>query len=170
MPISVKIRGYYSQFRRAYGAFRSRLRRARLSVALLGVLTLALGEPLLCIIHCQIWIPFAYQSYFAAQHAHMHHTTSDALMSAEAATARNAALVVAPLPAGDPSCFLMRAAGDHNGIPVYVPPAPVHDLLPTLVVLILLVLLTSIHSAAAPRDPPNVPHPLPLRPPIPFAV
>ena len=170
MPISVKIRGYYSQFRRAYGAFRSRLRRARLSVALLGVLALALGEPLLCIIHCQIWIPFAYQSYFVAQHAHMHHTTSDALMSAEAATARNAAFVVAPLPAGDPSCFMLRAAGDHNGIPLHVPPSPVHDLLPTLVVLILLVLLTSIQPAAAPRDPPNVPHPLPLRPPIPFAV
>jgi len=166
----MKIRRYYSQLRRTYGALRARLRRARLAVGLLVVLTLALGEPLLCIVHCQIWIPFAYQSYFAAQHAHMHHTTSDALMSAEAATARSAVFVASPLPAGELNCFMLRATGNHNGEPLHMPPSPVHDLLPTLVVLILLVLLTSIQPAAAPRDPPNVPHPLPLRPPIPFAV
>jgi len=166
----MKIRRYYSQLRRTYGALRARLRRARLAVGLLVVLTLALGEPLLCIVHCQIWIPFAYQSYFAAQHAHMHHTTSDALMSAETATARSAVFGASPLPAGDLNCFMLRATGNHEGAPLHMPPSPVHDLLPTLVVLILLVLLTSIQPAAAPRDPPNVPHPLPLRPPIPFAV
>jgi len=170
VPISATIRSYYRQIRRTYGALRARLRRARVAVALLAVLMLALGEPLLCILHCQIWIPFAYQNYFAAQHAHMHHTSPHALMSAEAATARSAASVASPLPAGDPSCFMLRADGDHHGVPFHVPPAPVHDLLPTLVALIVLVVLTGIHLAAAPRDPPNAPYPLHLRPPIPFAV
>jgi len=39
-----------------------RLRSARATVALLVLLTLSLGEPLLCIIHCQIWLPIAYSN------------------------------------------------------------------------------------------------------------
>jgi len=170
VPISIKIRRYYGQVKRAYGALRARLRRARVAVGMLMVLMLALGEPLLCIVHCQIWIPFAYQSYFATQHVHMHHTSSHAMMSAETATATSTGFVASPLPAGDPSCFMLRAVGNHDSVPLHVPPSPVHDLLPTLVVLIMLVLLMSIRPAAAPRDPPNAPHPLLLRPPIPFAV
>jgi hypothetical protein len=170
VSISTNIRSSYNQIRRTYRAIRARLRRARASMALLVVLVLALGEPLLCIVHCQIWIPFAYQSYFATQHAHMHHTSSHAMISAETATASSAASIAAALPESDSSCFMLRAVGNHDGAPFHVPPSPVHDLLPTPVVLILLVLLTSIYPAAVPRDPPNAPHPFQLRPPIPFAV
>ena len=169
MQISTIIRSYYRRARRAYSALRARLRRARAAVALLALLTLALGEPLLCIIHCQIWLPIAYHSYFAAQHAHMHHTPSNTTMSAEAATARGAAFVSSPLPASEPSCFMPRAAGNHDGVPFHVPPSPVHDLLPTLVVSIIFVLLVSIRPAAPPGDPPHISHPPRLRPPIPFA-
>jgi hypothetical protein len=168
VQISATIRSYYGRVRRAYGALRARLRRARVAVALLAVLTLALGEPLLCIIHCQIWLPIAYHSYFAAQHTHMRHTSSS-VMSAEAATASGATFVSAPLPASVPSCFMLRAAGNRDGVPFHVPPSPVHDLLPTLVVLIMLVLLTSIRPAAPPGDPPHITHSPRLRPPIPFA-
>lgn len=166
----MKIRSYYGQVKRAYRALRARLRRARVAVGMLVVLMLALGEPLLCIVHCQIWIPFTYQSYFATQHAHMHHTSSHAMVSAETVTARSAAFGASPLPASDSSCFMLRAAGNHDGAPFHMPPSPVHDLLPTLVMLIMLVLLTSIRPATASHDPPNVPRPLPLRPPISFAV
>ena len=169
MQISTTIRSYYGQVRRAYGALRARLRSARAAVALLALLTLSLGEPLLCIIHCQIWLPIAYHSYFAAQHAHMHHPTSNAMMPAEAATASGATFVSSPLSDSDPSCFMQRAAGNRDGVPFHVPPSPVHDLLPTLVVLLMLVLLTSLRPAAPPGDPPHITHSPRLRPPIPFA-
>ena len=171
VPISMNIRRSCSRIRRAYHAFRARLRRARVSVALLAMLTLALGEPLLCIIHCQIWMPFAYQSYFSAQPAHMHHHMPGMIMPDEAATtAATATVVVSPMPEGEVSCFMLRADGNHGGVPLHVPPSPIHDLLPSLALLILLMLLTGRHTAAALRDPPNAPHPLQLRPPIPFAV
>jgi hypothetical protein len=170
VPIRMNIRSSYNQLRRRYRAIRARLRRARVAIGMLAVLMLALGEPLLCIVHCQIWIPFAYQSYFSTQHAHMHHTSSDAMMSAETVAARSAASVAAPLPPGDPSCFMPRADGNHTGAPFHVPPSPVHDVLPTLVMLIMLVLLTSTRLAAALRDPPDTLLPLLLRPPISFAV
>jgi hypothetical protein len=169
VPIRAIICSYYRRARRAYGALRTRLRCARVSVGLITVLVLALGEPLLCILHCQIWLPIAYHSYFAAQHAHMHHTTSHAMISAETVAARGTAFVASPLPDGDPSCFMLRAAGNHDGTPFHVPPSPVHDLLPTVVVLIMLVLLTGARSAAPPGDPPHMAYSPRLRPPIPFA-
>jgi hypothetical protein len=169
VQIRATIRGYYCRARRAYRALCARLRHARVAVALLVLLTLALGEPLLCIIHCQIWLPIAYHSYFAAQHAHMHHRSSNVMMSAEAASASGATFVSSPLPISDPSCFMLRAAGNQGGVPFHVPPSPVHDLLPTLVVLIMLVLLTSVRPAAPPGDPPQIAHSPRLRPPIPFA-
>jgi hypothetical protein len=167
VQIRATIRSNYSQARRVYRALRKRLRSARAAVALLVLLTLSLGEPLLCIIHCQIWLPIAYHSYFAGQHAHMHHGSSH-VMSAEAASASDAPLL-SPLPANDASCFMLRADGNHDGVPFHVPPSPIHDLLPTLVVLLMLVWLTSARPAAPPGDPPRIAHPPRLRPPIPCA-
>lgn len=171
MQIRATIRRYSSRARRAYRALRTRLRSARAAVALLVLLTLSLGEPLLCIIHCQIWLPIAYHSYFASQHAHMHHQHmqhgSSHMMPAEPASAD--AIGVSPLPASDESCFMLRAAGNHDGAPFHVPPSPVHDLLPTLVMMLMLVWLTSARPAAPPGAPPRMSHPPQLRPPIPFA-
>lgn len=167
MCIRATIHSHYRRARRAYHALRTRLRSARTTVALLVVLTLSLGEPLLCIIHCQIWLPIAYHSYFAGQHAHMHHASSH-VMSAEADTA-NGRLLVSPLPANDASCLMLRANGNHDGVPFHVTPSPVHDVLPTLVALLMLVWLTSARPAAPPGDPPRIAHPPRLRPPIPFA-
>ena len=144
-----------------------RLRSARAAVALVVLLTLSLGEPLLCIIHCQIWLPIAYHSYFAAQHAHMHHTAQHG-MSNEMSTASGALLVSAP-PATDAGCFMLRADGNHDGVPFHLIPSPVHDILPTLLVLLTLIWLLSTQPAAPPGDPPRIIHPPRLRPPIPFA-
>jgi hypothetical protein len=167
----MNIRRCYGQVKRAYRALRARLRRTRMAVGMLVVLLLALGEPLLCIIHCQIWMPYLHRSYAAAQHAHMHHTSSHTMMSAEvAATTSSTSLIASPLPSGDASCFMLRPAGSHDGAPLHEPPSPVHDLMPTLVALIALVLLTSLHLAAPPGAPPKVQPSLLLRPPIPFAV
>jgi hypothetical protein len=174
VQIRATIRSYYGQVRRAYRALRARLRSARAAVALL-VLLLSLGEPLLCIVHCQIWLPIAYHSYSAAQHSyahhahHAHHGSANATMSDNTAAAGGAILVSAPLSASVPSYFMLRAAANRDGVPFHVPPSPVHDLLPTLVALIVLVLLMSIRPAAPPGDPPRILHPPQLRPPIPFA-
>jgi len=167
VQIRATIRSNYGRARRAYRALRVRLRTVRATVALLVLLTLSLGEPLLCIMHCQIWLPIVYHSYFAAQHAHMHHATAH-VMSAEADTASDEFLI-SPVPASDASCFMLRADGNYDGTPFHVPPSPVHDLLPTLVALLMLVLLTSARPAAPPGDPPRIAHPPRLRPPIPFA-
>jgi hypothetical protein len=167
VQISATIRSYSSRARRALRALRMRLRSARATVALLVLLTLGLGEPLLCIVHCQIWLPIAYHSYFAAQHAHMHHG-SQHVMSDTAGIA-NGALLASPLPGNDASCFMLRADGNHDGAPFHVVPSPVHDILPTLMALLMLIWLTSARPAAPPDDPPRIAYPPRLRPPIPFA-
>jgi len=169
VQISSNIRRSYHRVRRAYGALRARLRRTHVGVALLAMLMLTIGEPLLCVIHCQVWIPFAHQNYSTAQHAHMHHHMPGMIMLAEAAPA-GAAAVASPVPESAPGCFMLRAGGNHGDVPFHVPPSPIHDLMPTLGLLSLLVLLASIYLPAATRDPPNAPRPLHLRPPIPFAV
>jgi hypothetical protein len=167
VQIRATIRSQYGRARRAYRALRVRLRSARAAVALLVLLTLSLGEPLLCIIHCQVWLPLAYHSYFAGQHAHMHHASSH-MMSADAAVGSDA-IMVSPLSANGAGCFMLRATGSHDGAPFHVPPSPVHDLLPTVVALLMLVWLSSTRPAAPPGDPPHIAHPPRLRPPIPFA-
>ena len=167
MQLRATIRSYAGRVRRAYRALRIRLRSVRAAVALLVLLTLSLGEPLLCIIHCQIWLPIAYHSYFAAQHAHMHHGSSH-VMPGEASTSTDMPLVSA-LPATDASCFMLRADGNRDGMPFHVTPSPVHDILPTLLVLLTLIWLLSTQPAAPPGDPPRIIHPPRLRPPIPFA-
>jgi hypothetical protein len=170
--IRATIRSYVGKAKRAYRALRTRLRSARAAVALLVLLTLSLGEPLLCIIHCQVWLPIAYHSYFAAQHTHMHHEHmqhgSSHTMAAEPADV-GGTIGAAPLPASDTNCFMQRATGAGDSTPFHVPPSPVHDLLPALVVLLSLVWLSSARPAAPPGDPPRISHPPQLRPPIPFA-
>ena len=58
-------------WRRARRLCRVRLRSKRTAIALLLLIVLMPGESLLCIIHCQIWLPIAFHSYFAAQHQHL---------------------------------------------------------------------------------------------------
>jgi hypothetical protein len=167
VQISAAIRRSYRRARRAYRALRMRLRSARAAVALVALLTLSLGEPLLCIIHCQIWLPIEYHSYFAGQHAHMHHESSHMILAEPAGA--GIATLTSPLPASDASCFMLRAAGSHDGAPFHVPPSPVHDLLPAAVALLVLVWLSSARPVAPPGDPPRIAQPPQLRPPIPFA-
>src|SRR2546423_82987 len=89
MAIVANMSSVVRRIRHHRHAWHARLRRERAAVALLVLLTLGLGEPLLCILHCQIWLPIAYHSYFAAQHRHDHqgyHAGSDTL-AATGATA-----------------------------------------------------------------------------------
>lgn len=142
--------------RRRCAALRARLRRGQAAIALVALLALSLGEPLLCIAHCQIWLPLAFQSYFGAQHQHHHHAAADA-----AGTHTAAALAAAP---AQPEPCAMADGG--AGAPFHVPPSPVHDMVATLIVLIVVVRLLFAHQVSPPGDPPAPLLPPLLRPPI----
>jgi hypothetical protein len=168
------IRRWHSQVERRWGALRARLRRERAALALLTLLTLGVGEPLLCILHCQIWLPIAYHNHFAAQHQHAHqghHAQHGAGDSTPAATTRAAelAVVLPHAPANDPGCVMPNVSGSTDGVPFHVPPSPVHDVLPAFLALFFAALLLHTRPAAPPGDPPRLAWPPPLRPPILFA-
>jgi hypothetical protein len=173
--IRTTIRQWQSQLKRQWRALRARLRREGAAVGLLALLTLGLGEPLLCIIHCQIWLPSAYHSYFAAQNQHAHHDQhahhgQHGLGARMSAAANEGSVVLTPshASANDPSCLMPRAAGDHGGVPFHVPPSPIHDVLPVFLTLSIAMLVLHTRPAAPPGDPPQRVWPPPLRPPIPF--
>lgn len=172
MRVRTTIRCWYSQIKRRWGALRARLRRERAALALLTLLTLGLGEPLLCIIHCQVWLPIAYHSYFATQHVHHSHHAQhrvSGIMPADAAPAPGTALMLSPVSANDPACAMPTVSGSGDGVPFHAPPSPVHDVLPAFLALFFTALLLHVHPAAPPGEPPRRAWPPPLRPPIRFA-
>jgi hypothetical protein len=59
--------------------------------------------------------------------------------------------------------------GSGEGVPFHVPPSPVHEMLPALLVLMVILLAPIAFVRARPRDPPRVYFRPLLRPPIPFA-
>jgi hypothetical protein len=131
------------------------------------MLSLAVFEPLLCIVHCQLWMPFALHSYFGAQHQHQHmHTQAPSAASVPAlANAADSALVQVAAPAAECAIHM----GSPSGSPLSPPPSPVHETLLTLVLPIFIVLLAVAYPAAPLTGPPRVFVPVPLRPPIPIA-
>jgi hypothetical protein len=163
-----KIGAAWGLARRRWRAWRGRVRRDRAALALVVMLSLAVFEPLLCIIHCQVWMPFALSSYFGAQHQHNHHIHTQA---------PSAALVSAPANAADPvraqvttpSMGCTIHMGSPSGSPLSAPPSPVHETLLALVLPIFIVLLAVAYLSASLTGPPRVFVPIPLRPPIPIA-
>ena len=162
------IRAAWGLAKRRWRAWRGRIRRDRAALALVVMLSLALFEPLLCIVHCQLWMPFALSSYFGAQHQHHHHMHTQAASAAAAPAPANAAdpaLAQGAAPAA--GCTIH--AGYPGGSPLSPPPSPVHETLLTLVLPIFIVLLAVAYASAPLTDPPRVFVPVPLRPPIQFA-
>jgi hypothetical protein len=144
--------------------WRGWLRRDRAALALAVTLSLAVFEPLLCIVHCQLWMPFALRSYFGAQHQH-HHMHTQAASAASTPAPADAALAQMAAPAA--GCTIH--AGYPSGSPLSPPPSPVHETLLTLVLPIFIVLLAVAYPSLPQTGPPRVFVPVPLRPPIPFA-
>jgi hypothetical protein len=97
---------------------RRRLRRLRQPAAVLLVaLSCVLVEPLLCIVHCQVAIPWLLRH----QHAHQHVHT----MVAPASSAHSH-LLAAPTQT-QPSGFCVHAIGGDPSSGTSVPPSPIHD-------------------------------------------
>lgn len=161
MSITTRIINKTVLLRRRWRAWRRGLRFDRASAALLIALLLALGEPLACILHCEVWLPIVLQSYLAAQHHH-HHMPGMS-MPAEPAPASGAA--IAATPDAEPDGCFMAVGGPLSGVPT-VPPSPVHEMLLWPELLLLVVLLTVTYRPAPPSDPPHVFIAPLLRPPI----
>ena len=144
----------------------ARLRRDRAGVAWLVLLTLGWGEPLLCIFHCQFWLPIMFHDYFAAQHHH-HHYVHQAVVpaAAQAVLVTSAADSQRGLPL--PQCMLQRGGGPDA--PFHVPPSPVHEMLSVLVPVLVVLLLIVVWPAAPQCRLLTLSIPPPLRPPISFA-
>jgi hypothetical protein len=165
------IRESFGLLGRRWRAWRARLRHLRARVALLALFTLGLSEPLICILHCQLWLPLAFNSYFAAQQQHMHHQHIHMAQATDAAPTAAAGATVQPA-SGQvvPLCAGYVATGAGSDVPFYVPPSPIHDMVPPITLLLIVMLVISIAPAAPPGDPPQLLVPPPLRPPIPIAL
>lgn len=157
----------WRRIRRQWRALCARLRRDRAAVTLCLLLALSVGEPLLCIAHCELWLPFMISSAQAAQHQHMHHTHAQMAASSAAAPAAGTAVGAASAPAGASLCAL-HGNGDRSG-PFHVPPSPVHELIIGFAIVLLALALVGRQPASPPDPPPAIFHRPRLRPPILFA-
>lgn len=162
--------GFAQQLTRRWRAWRARARGRQALLALSLAFGLGLGGPLLCVFHCDIWMPL--MSHSPAAHAHHHHMMNgqamdDAAMAAMPGMAHAAsAAQPAPRPA-QPSagCAVLTPGGAPDGVPM--PPSPVYELLTVaLAGAVLLVLLSRRGYPAPPGDPPALAYSPVLRPPI----
>lgn len=159
MRISSTIRSSWRSASYHWRAWRSRCR-GRAAVTLVALLSLGLFEPLLCIIHCQFWMPVALQHYAASQHHH-HAMMREGDMAGMAHASSSALAPSAVSPVGCP-----LYSGHGSGVPLLPPPSPVHEVVLALVLLLPVLLLVAVQPAAPLTGPPRVCIPVPLRPPI----
>ena len=159
------IRRSWRWVRHQWRAWRSYQRRTHAAFALVALLSLGVFEPLICIIHCQFWLPFALQNYFASQHHH-HHMQLAGVAGATSTTHPPGAAVISAATQPD-GCPLYR--GNSSGAPISPPPSPVHEVTLPLMLLVLVVLLVAVQLTPPLTGPPRVFIPVPLRPPIPIA-
>ena len=168
MRDSSTIREVWGLTKRRWRAWRGRLRRDRAALALVLILSLAVFEPLLCIVSCQFWMPFVFSNYFPAQHEHHHHMHTQAASMAAAPIQANTA-DVALIGKAVPAAVCIMHMGYPSGSPLPPAPPPLHETLPTLVLPLFIFLLAAIYLSAPLTGPPRVFIPVPLRPPIPIA-
>jgi hypothetical protein len=162
------IRGVWGLTKRRLRLWRGRLRRDRGALALVMMLSLAIFEPLLCIVSCQLWMSLALSGNVPAQHQHQHqhmHTQAASIAAAPIlAHAADAPIVHEPTAAG---CSLH--IGYPSGSPLPATPSPLHETLLTLALPLFVLLLAVVYLSAPLTEPPRVFVPILLRPPIPIA-
>ena len=159
MSIPSAIRHPWLSIRQCARKAQARLR-GNIATALLVLLFgLSLSEPLLCVIHCQIWLPIAYHNYHAAMH-HDHHAQVQATAQSSTYQATNTA---ADGSSSMPVCATFGPTG--SPMPLYVPPSPVHDLVLTLLSVGILLLFANSLPVLAPSAPPQLAPPRLFRPP-----
>jgi hypothetical protein len=147
--------------------WRARLRSDGAAIALLVLMLFGVGEPLLCIAHCYLWLPVASPSSVATHHHHLGATNAQ-----PAAASLLTTDVVSVLPAGEnptPACYLHNGTGQDSNDPFSISPQPFHEMVPPLLLLLIPLLLIISRLVVPPGDGPRVFIRPPLRPPIYFA-
>lgn len=159
MQLSASMQAWHRRARHLRRTVRARLRRDGATAALLVVLALGLGEPLVCIIHCQFWLPIVLPSLASAHHYHTHATAvpsnSEPLLTTGGA---------ATLP-GIASCLMRQGPLTDSDLSIPVPASPVHEMVLAIVASLAVSLLISILPAPPSVDPPPISYPPPPRPP-----
>ena len=173
------IRNIAWSLKRTWRAWQTRLRRNYSALTLSVLLTLGLGEPLLCVFHCQVWLPLIHHAYFSAQHQHQHQShiiQNSAMATAPGVPALQATDNAQPAyqallsigiggAATTTNCFSMQP-GSSAPAPSEVPPSPVHDLLILMVAFVLVIPRLIPYHMKPPNHHASITPPLFLRPPI----
>jgi hypothetical protein len=161
--------------RRRWRAWRARVERKRLALALVALLTIGLGEPLLCIIHCDLWLPSMF-GHQMASHQHHHHGAMAGMDHSgsivgmdQASTSPGMINPIGAQPAENGAPCFHGGPNDGSEAPFHVPPSPIHDMLPLTLVVTVVVSMLFVYRPVPPGDPPRIFLSLLLRPPIPFA-
>jgi hypothetical protein len=157
----------WRRVRRALRAARAWLRRHARLAAPVAALTVALAEPLLCIGHCQLWLPMMLAASSPGAHAAHNAGHSGHHAHSEAAP-------VETLPAvGDgaqhigehgPACAL-GPANEAGGMPYHLPPSPVREAVLAAVPALAVALLVAVLSSVRSLSPPSIALAPPFRPP-----
>ena len=163
MQKTITTRGALIRLARRWRAWRRRVRGDRAAMALFVLLTIGVFEPLLCVLHCYLWLPLAAQPAMA-EHQHHMHMTGAAPMSA-APSAHDAA--IGDLGQASEGCSLHF--GPLSSAPESPLPQAVHEMMLPLLLLAALFLLVAERFYPSLVDPPPVFVSVPLRPPIAFA-
>ena len=144
------------RIRRELEGFVARLHQRSGTILLVLALFLGLAEPLLCIIHCQLWRPalngisaHAAHHNHSAAHGHGNRPTEGVTPAGNSDASNNT------------HCFM--ASGDTSGS-YQPPPSPVHEGFLLLSILLVILLPLAFQSLRVFSAPPLIPHP-PLAPP-----
>jgi hypothetical protein len=139
---------------------RARLRKNGSGLILMLALAVSIGEPLLCMVHCGIWLPLFYHSASMTAHQHMH--MPGMVMPDD----NNAPQLLA----SEPTQVSMAAArigfNAQHGTSVPVPALPIHEISMVVIALLTLVLCSERYRWLAFLEPLTFTPPIRLRPPI----
>lgn len=145
-------------------AGRTKLRRSLHQLALALLVSVSLGEPLLCIVHCQIWLPLMLGQHMAA--GHHHHMPGMDMSSMPGMSMAGMDLDTATTAPDTTACHIRGATG--SDIPFHIPPSPVHELIIAFAIAIVPLLLIQQLLGTAISEPPNPFIEPPFQPPRPF--
>ena len=147
--------------------WRAQLRRDGAAIALLITLLFAAGEPILCIIHCYMWLPIV-SPHSVVTHQHHHLDTSIEQPGASSLLTTD----VASLPSEDSpisTCSLHVGSEPGSNTPLPISPSPLHEMIMPLLLLCVPLLLIISRLVAPPGAAERVFISPPFRPPIPHA-
>jgi hypothetical protein len=139
---------------------RSRLRKNSSGIILMLTLAVSIGEPLICMVHCNIWLPLFYHSTSMAAHHHMHmpgmvmpdDNNAPQLLASESVQVSMAAARI--------------GFNAQHGTAVPVPALPIHEISIGVIVLLTLVLCSERYHWLSFLEPLTFTPPTRLRPPI----